>query len=82
MPVFLDVHKLPCTEVQLKELSYSPTDEFGVTHVNILYHKDTNICFCLLDAPDKAAVEKHHDKVGVKCEWITEVTMAKPLSKY
>jgi hypothetical protein len=78
MPVFLDVHKVPFSEQQVKELSDSPRDEFGVAHVNILYNKDVNVCFCLLDAPDKVAVEKHHDKAGVKCEWITEVSMARP----
>jgi hypothetical protein len=59
MPVFLDVHKVPFSEANLKELCASPTDEFGVRHVNILYN-----------------IEKHHAKVNIKCEWITEVSMA------
>jgi hypothetical protein len=30
--------------------------------------------FCLLDAPNKEAVEKHHgNKYGIKCDWIMEV---------
>jgi hypothetical protein len=28
---------------------------------------------CLLDAPNKEAIEKHHATFGLKCEWITEV---------
>jgi hypothetical protein len=43
----------------------------------LFYNKDANVCFCLLDAPDKDAVEKHHTKANIKCEWITEVNMAK-----
>jgi len=74
VPIFLDVHKVPFSEEHLKELNDSPRDEFGVTHVNLLYNKDVNVCFCLLDAPDKVAVEKHHNKAGIKCEWITEVS--------
>jgi hypothetical protein len=35
------------------------------------------MCFCLLNAPDIVAVENHHEKAGIKCEWITEVKMAK-----
>jgi hypothetical protein len=31
--------------------------------------------FYLLDAPDRDAVEKHHSKFGMKCEWITQVKM-------
>jgi Protein of unknown function (DUF4242) len=48
-------------------------DEFGITHVNIMYNKEEDKFFCLLDAPNREAVENHHNKQGVKCEWITEV---------
>lgn len=35
--------------------------------------KQTKI-FCLLDAPNKEAIEKHHEKkYGIKCEWIMKV---------
>ena len=77
MPVFLDVHKVPFTEDHLKELCESPRDEFGVNHVNLFYNKEASVCFCLLEAPDRVAVEKHHEKVGIQCEWISEVTMAR-----
>jgi len=29
--------------------------------------------YCPLNAPNKEAVEKHHEKYGVKCEWIMEI---------
>jgi hypothetical protein len=51
----------------------SPKDEFGVTHVNILFNPEADRVFCILDAPDKDAVEKHHQKAGIAPEWITEV---------
>ena len=31
-------------------------------------------CF-VLDASDRDAVDKHHQKFGVKCDWITEVNI-------
>jgi hypothetical protein len=74
LPIFLDVHKVPFTEDNLKELCQSPPDEFGVSHVNLFYNKESSVCFCLLHAPDLDAVEKHHKKVNIQCEWITEVT--------
>ena len=37
-----------------------------------MYNQQEDIFNCL-DAPDKQAVENHHNKHGVKCEWITEV---------
>lgn len=31
--------------------------------------------FCLVDAPDRFAVERRHSKFGLKCDWITSVKM-------
>ena len=76
MPVFLDVHKVPFSEENLKELCGSPRDEFGVKHINLFYNRESRMCFCLLEAPNKEMVEEHHTKVDIKCEWIIEVTMA------
>jgi hypothetical protein len=74
MPKFLDAHRMGnLTEEQLKQAQNAPSDEFGITHENVLYNKDENKLFCLLDAPNKEAVEKHHQKLGLKCDWITEV---------
>ena len=57
----------------LKKAQNSPVDEFGVSHDNILYNEKENKLFCLLNAPDKDSIDKHHQKLGVKCDWITEV---------
>ena len=75
MPKFLDVHSLKGFEDEkiLRKLQQSPLDEFGITHINIMYNKQEDKFFCLLDAPNREAVENHHPKQRVKCEWITEV---------
>jgi hypothetical protein len=39
----------------------------------MLYNKEEDRWFCLLDAPSKEAVEMHHQKAGITCEWIKEV---------
>jgi hypothetical protein len=71
---FLDVHPFHSLgESRLKELQHSPPDEFGVKHLNILYNKASNLCFCYLEAPSREAVERHHEKANLKCDWITEV---------
>jgi hypothetical protein len=41
--------------------------------LNIFYNRAAGISFCFLEAPNREAVEKHHEKYGVKCTWITEV---------
>ncbi|HEY1247835.1 MAG TPA: nickel-binding protein [Nitrososphaera sp.] len=74
MPTYLDAHDLGnVTEEQLKQTQNAPINEFGVIHDNILYNKEENKAFCILDAPNKEAVEKTHQKLGIKCDWITEV---------
>jgi len=50
-----------------------PKDEFGVTHENIIFGKEEDKLFCLLDAPDRESVDKHHHKLGLSCDWIMEV---------
>jgi Protein of unknown function (DUF4242) len=74
LPLFLDVHSLgKFSEDTLKKLQRSPRDEFGVKHINIFYNPAADLCFCMVGAPDTDAVEKHHAKLGVKCNWITQV---------
>ena len=74
MPTYLDSHEMGnVTEEQLKQAQNAPKDEFGVTHQNIFYNKEENKAFCIVDAPNKDAVEKHHQKFGMKCNSITEV---------
>ena len=74
MTLFIDEHPMGAfDEGTLKQLQNSPRDEFGIAHKNILYNKDEDKIFCVLDAPNKEAVEKHHDKAGLKCDSIMEV---------
>ncbi len=74
LPTYLDTRELGnLTEEPLKEDLNTPKDEFGVTYKDILYNKEENKAFCILDAPSKDAVENHHQKFGMKCNWITEV---------
>ncbi len=74
MPKFLDSHELKGVNPEtLKKLQNAPKDEFGVTHLNIIYSEDEDRCYCFLDAPDKEAVANHHQKLGYKCDFIMKV---------
>lgn len=81
MPVFLDVHNIPSLGNKKVEELIDSKDEFDVTPINILFNRDVDLCYCLLEAPNKEAIEKHHSKFNMRCDWITEVTMAKKLNK-
>jgi len=74
MPKFIDAHPMtPLSAEQLREAQWLPPDEFGVSHHDILYSEAENKLYCVLDAPDMEAIEKHHAKIGVRCDWIQEV---------
>ncbi len=78
MPKYLDAHPLsPFNAEMLKQAQNSPRDEFGVLHHNILFNEKENKLFCLLEAPNAKAVESHHQKAGVTCDWIMEVESTK-----
>ena len=77
MPKFIDEHGMkPLTAQKLRELKKEPPDEYGVVHRDILFSEKEDKAWCVLEAPDRTAVEKHHAKAGVKCDWIYEVETA------
>jgi len=60
------------TEVDLKTSQKEPRNELGVKVLNTFYDLDSGMMFCLVDAPDRHTVERHHSKYGMKCDWITQ----------
>ena len=78
MPKYIDAHPMkPFTADILRRLQKAPKDEFGVVHDNILFNEEENRIYCVLDAPNIDAINKHHEKAGVRCEWIHEVKSAR-----
>ncbi len=74
MPKFLDSHGLQGADPEeLKKAQNDPKDEFGVSILNIIYSEDEDRMYCFLEAPDKEAIKKHHNKLGYKCDMIMEV---------
>ena len=74
MPKFLDSHPMKgARKEELKKLQANPKDEFGVTHLDIIFSEDDDRMYCFLDAPDKNAIIKHHEKAGYTCDFIIEV---------
>jgi hypothetical protein len=72
--MFVDVHHIGnYTDKELKKFQDLPIDNYGVKTLNIMYNRDVGISFHVFEAPNQKAVEKHHEKYGLKCNWITEV---------
>jgi Protein of unknown function (DUF4242) len=75
MPKYIDTHGMGDLDpAVLKKLQNAPRDEFGITHHDILYNKEEDRVYCVLDAPNAEAVHKHHAKAGIKCDWVHEVS--------
>ena len=74
MPKFIDSHEMePFTAEQLRELQNAPADEFGVTHHDILFSEKENKIYCVLDAPDAETIHRHHEKAGIRCDFVHQV---------
>lgn len=75
MPKYIDTHGMgPLDAATLKKLQHAPVDKFGISHHDILYNKEEDRVYCVLDAPNADAVKKHHEAAGIKCEWVHEVS--------
>ena len=73
---FIDIHSLGrYSDKELKGFHELPIAEYGVKVLNIFYNRAAGISFCYLEAPTRDAIEKHHEKYGVKCNWITELRL-------
>ncbi len=59
-------------EDDLQSFQLEPRDEYGVKTIYFTTQK-AGMMSCLLDAPDKKAVELHHSKVRMRCDWITQI---------
>ncbi|MFB5600121.1 MAG: nickel-binding protein [Nitrososphaeraceae archaeon] len=74
MPKFIDSHQKTQVDVQiLKDAIDAPIDEFGVKVERFFYNIEAGMIFCVLNAPNKQAVVKHHEKYNSKCETIYEI---------
>jgi hypothetical protein len=61
------------TGEQLQNLQHASKDQFGVTHHDILYNKEEDMVYCVLEAPSREAVVEHHKHAGIQCEWVHQV---------
>lgn len=64
MPAFLDFHSMGrYNDDDLKKSLKEPRNELEVKVLNTFYDLDSGMMFCLVDAPDRYAVEKASFKV-------------------
>jgi hypothetical protein len=73
MPKYLDSRaRGVATEQQWKQRQAAPVGQDGVLALNIRHNRNENKLLCLTRAPNREAVDKDHQDLGMKCDWITE----------
>ncbi|WP_101476618.1 nickel-binding protein [Candidatus Nitrosotalea bavarica] len=78
MPIFVDGHNMKGLNPEdLEKAVNSPVDNFGVKHLEIFYNKNEDKLYCILDAPNEEAIWKHHESLGLRCEFVTSVQQIK-----
>lgn len=78
LPIFIDGHNMKdLNPGDLEKAVNLPKDNFGVTHLEIFYNKTEDRLYCILDAPNEEAIWKHHESLGLKCEFVTRVQQIK-----
>src|SRR5205809_6395717 len=82
MPIFLDAHhgtELPLDVMRafLRAARSSATDEFGVSALD-LYCGDDGRVFCVMSAPNEAAIRERHAAHGVICRRVRRVPSSGP----
>lgn len=73
MPIYLDVHKIS----HIGDIVNTPIkndEEFGITHINTFFNRESDLFYYLLNAPSRTAIEKFHSKFNLNCNSIMEIT--------
>lgn len=69
----MDSHTWGDPKVILKNLSNIEKDDFGVTTNAVYFNESKNVIYCICDGPDEDSVKKHHDYVGIHCDFVLPV---------
>ena len=78
MPIFIDGHDVPGTKVaKFKKIINNPANKHGVTHKEILFNKNENKFFCIIEAPNRDSIEKYHEDAEIECDFIYEANSMK-----
>jgi len=78
MPIFIDCHDMSeSKEAKFKKIINSPANKHGVTHKEILFNKNENKFFCIMEAPDRESIENYHEDAGIECDFIYQADYMK-----
>jgi len=73
MPLYLDVHKIS----HIGDIVNTPIksdEDFGITHINTFFNRESDLFYYLLNTPSRTAIEKFHSKFNLSCDSIMEIT--------
>ncbi len=72
--LFIDGHVTSKASLEkIKGIVNGDVDEFGVSTIELFCNNKAQAMYCILDAPDEDSVVKHHAKIGLTCNFITQI---------
>ena len=78
MTIFIDGHGMSdSNEAKFKKIINNPANKYGITHKEILFNKNENKFFCIIEAPNRQSIEKYHEDAGIECDFIYETSSMK-----
>lgn len=71
MAIFTDGHRISEDSLEkIKNAINEDANEFGVSIFELYYNQKTCQVQCFMEAPNEGAVLNHHEKLGIKCDYV------------
>ncbi|MEM4378478.1 MAG: DUF4242 domain-containing protein [Candidatus Nitrosotenuis sp.] len=74
MPIFTDGHRISEDSLEkIKNAIDEDANEFGVSIFELYYNQKTCQVQCFMEAPNEDAILNHHEKLGIKCDFLHQI---------
>lgn len=73
MTVFIDGHYVRESLLGMIKDQVNKESSHDVSTLNMFYNAAEQELYCIMDSPDERTIRGHHEKLGLKCDFITPV---------
>ncbi|MEO9308810.1 MAG: nickel-binding protein [Nitrososphaera sp.] len=74
MPIFMDGHHMNKDYLEIIKNSINNDENwFGVSIFELYYNQKTCQLHCIMEAPNEDAVLNHHERLGIKCDFVHQL---------
>lgn len=73
MTVFIDGHYVREALLDMIKDQVNKESSYDVSTLNMFYNAAEQELYCIMDSSDEGTIRRHHEKLGLKCDFITPV---------